>query len=159
VRGEGIDVIPYSPGRRIPQRQVSEGQPLPDSQRAGNAKRYMTGWGSAPSIIAVASAHSVSMAAVALAWQMTRPAVTGLIIGANPPEQLAALLPASELRLSADEVRALDAASAGRMAFAYLDGRAAFGESAFVDEALVVRQHALLTRPAEVLANAASAGG
>ena len=39
------------------------------------------------------------MPAVALAWQLTRPAITGPIIGANTPEQLAALLPASELRL------------------------------------------------------------
>ncbi len=114
--GEGMGVIPYSPlAGGFLSGKYRKGQPLPDSQRAGNAKRYMTdaGFRAVDALDAVASAHGVSIPAVALAWQMTRPAVSGPIIGANTPEQLAALLPASELRLSADEVAALDAASAG----------------------------------------------
>jgi aryl-alcohol dehydrogenase-like predicted oxidoreductase len=49
---------------------------------------------------------------VALAWSLTRPAIVAPIIGANSAEQLADLLPAGDLSLSADEVRALDEASA-----------------------------------------------
>ena len=113
---EGMGVIPYSPlAGGFLSGKYRKDQPLPESQRAGRVKEYMTdaGFRAVDALDAVARAHSTSVPAVALAWQMTRPAVTGPIIGANTPDQLAALLPASELRLSADEVAALDAASAG----------------------------------------------
>jgi aryl-alcohol dehydrogenase-like predicted oxidoreductase len=60
----------------------------------------------------MASAKGVTTAAVALAWSLTRPAIVAPIIGANSGEQLADLLPAADLSLSADEVQALDQASA-----------------------------------------------
>ncbi len=62
---------------------------------------------------AVARAHRVGVPAVALAWLLTRPAVTAPITGANTPEQLAELLPAAELALTTNELQALDTASAG----------------------------------------------
>jgi aryl-alcohol dehydrogenase-like predicted oxidoreductase len=62
---------------------------------------------------AVAAAHGTPIAAVALAWQLSKPAVASSIIGANSREQLADLLPAAELRLSDGELAALDVASAG----------------------------------------------
>ena len=114
--GEGMGVIPYSPlAGGFLSGKYRKDQPLPESQRAGRVKEYMTdaGFRAVDALDAVARAHSTSVPAVALAWQMTRPAVTGPIIGANTPDQLAALLPASELRLSVDEIAALDAASAG----------------------------------------------
>ena len=114
--GEGMGVIPYSPlAGGFLSGKYRKDQPLPESQRAGRVKQYMTaaGFRAIDALDAVANAHGTSVPAVALAWQMTRPAVSGPIIGANTPDQLAALLPASELRLSADEVAALDAASAG----------------------------------------------
>jgi aryl-alcohol dehydrogenase-like predicted oxidoreductase len=51
--------------------------------------------------------------AVALAWQLTRPAHTAPIVGANTPEQLAELLPGADLMLSGENVRELDQVSAG----------------------------------------------
>lgn len=60
----------------------------------------------------VAAAHGVSVAQVALAWLLQRPEVTSIIAGAKRPDQLADNLAAAQLRLSADEVAALDAASA-----------------------------------------------
>ncbi len=113
---EGMGVIPYSPlAGGFLSGKYRKDQPLPESQRAGRVKEYMTdaGFRAVDALDVVANAHGVSVPAVALAWQMTRPAITGPIIGANTPEQLAALLAASELRLSAEEVAALDAASAG----------------------------------------------
>ena len=112
----GIGVIPYSPlAGGFLSGKYRKGQPMPDSQRAGRVKEYMTdaGFRAIEALDAVANTRGTSVPAVALAWQMTRPAVTGPIIGANTPEQLAALLPASDLRLSTDEVASLDAASAG----------------------------------------------
>ena len=112
---EGIGVIPYSPlaGGFLSGKYL-KGQPLPESQRAGRAKEYMTdaGFGVIEALDAVAKAHGVSIPAVALAWEMTRPAIDAPIIGANSREQLAALLPASDLLLTDAEVSSLDGASA-----------------------------------------------
>ena len=111
----GVGVIPYSPlaGGFLTGKYRS-GQPLPKSARAERSKRYMTDEGFAviDALEAVAAAHATTIAAVALAWQLTRPAVTAPIIGANSVDQLAALLPAADLALTEAEVRALDAASA-----------------------------------------------
>jgi aryl-alcohol dehydrogenase-like predicted oxidoreductase len=60
----------------------------------------------------VADAHQVSVARVALAWLLTRPFVTSVIIGAKRPDQLADNLAATELRLPPEHVQKLDAASA-----------------------------------------------
>jgi aryl-alcohol dehydrogenase (NADP+) len=59
----------------------------------------------------VADALGVSMAEVALAWVTQRPSVTATILGARTVEQLATNLRAADLRLDAEHVRALDAAS------------------------------------------------
>ncbi|HEY8173768.1 MAG TPA: aldo/keto reductase, partial [Dehalococcoidia bacterium] len=113
---EQLGVIPYSPlaGGFLTGKYV-RGQSLPKSQRAVRAKAYMTDQGFAviDALDAVATAHETSVAAVALAWQLMKPAVTAPIIGANSPQQLADLLPAADLSLTMDEVAALDAASAG----------------------------------------------
>jgi aryl-alcohol dehydrogenase-like predicted oxidoreductase len=112
---EGMGVIPYSPlAGGFLSGKYRKGQPLPKSQRAGRVKEYMTdaGFRAIDALDVVAQTHSTTVPAVALAWQLTRPAVTAPIIGANTAEQLAALLPASNLRLTADEVASLDAASA-----------------------------------------------
>jgi aryl-alcohol dehydrogenase-like predicted oxidoreductase len=61
---------------------------------------------------AVAAEAGVSVARVALAWQLTKPFVTSVIIGAKNPEQLRDNLAAAELALSAEQLRALDEASA-----------------------------------------------
>jgi aryl-alcohol dehydrogenase-like predicted oxidoreductase len=60
----------------------------------------------------VADANQVSVARVALAWVLTRPFVTSVIIGVKRPEQLADNLAATELRLAPEHVARLDAASA-----------------------------------------------
>ena len=60
----------------------------------------------------IAEAHGVSLAEVALAWLLHKPAVTSVIVGAKRREQLDANLAAAKLALSADDVAALDAASA-----------------------------------------------
>jgi aryl-alcohol dehydrogenase-like predicted oxidoreductase len=113
---EGIGVIPYSPlAGGFLTGKYRRGQPLPQSQRAGRAKEYMTDQGFAvvDALDAVAQARGATIPAVALAWELTRPQIQSPIIGANSVEQLAALLPAAELQFTASDVAALDAASAG----------------------------------------------
>ena len=64
----------------------------------------------------IAKTRGVSMAEVALAWVTARPGVTSTILGARTTEQLEVNLRAADLRLSTDEVVALDVASDPRPA-------------------------------------------
>lgn len=59
----------------------------------------------------IAEEHEVSVAQVALAWLLHQPQVTSVIVGAKRADQLADNLAAVKLRLSADELRALDEVS------------------------------------------------
>jgi aryl-alcohol dehydrogenase-like predicted oxidoreductase len=61
---------------------------------------------------AVAEAQNVSVARVALAFLLTRPFVTSVIIGAKRPDQLTDNLAAADLRLDAAQVKQLEDASA-----------------------------------------------
>ena len=113
---EGMGVIPYSPlAGGFLTGKYRRGQPLPKSQRAENNKRYLNekGYAVIDALDEVAKAHNTTLASVALAWQLANPVITAPIIGANSPEQLADLLPATELSLADSEIAALDAASAG----------------------------------------------
>jgi aryl-alcohol dehydrogenase-like predicted oxidoreductase len=60
----------------------------------------------------IALTHGVPVAAVSLAWLAAQPTVAAPIASARTVEQLAELLPSVELRLSADELDALNKASA-----------------------------------------------
>ena len=59
----------------------------------------------------VADAHGTSVARIALAWLLHQPQVTSVIVGAKRPDQLADNIAATEVRLSAEELGAIDAAS------------------------------------------------
>jgi aryl-alcohol dehydrogenase-like predicted oxidoreductase len=60
----------------------------------------------------IARAHNCSPARVALAWLLTRPVVTSVILGAKRLEQLQDNLAAVDLRPTDEEVRQLDEVSA-----------------------------------------------
>jgi aryl-alcohol dehydrogenase-like predicted oxidoreductase len=57
-------------------------------------------------------AHGASVAQMALAWLMQRPAITAPIIGANNVKQLKDILGSLEVKLTAEDVLKLDKASA-----------------------------------------------
>ena len=59
----------------------------------------------------MAETRGVSVAQIALAWLLHQPVVTSVIVGAKRPEQLADNLAAIDVRLSDDELAALDAVS------------------------------------------------
>jgi aryl-alcohol dehydrogenase-like predicted oxidoreductase len=59
----------------------------------------------------VARERDVPMAEIALAWVTGRPAVTSTILGARTAAQLETNLRSADLRLTAEEIRTLDAAS------------------------------------------------
>jgi aryl-alcohol dehydrogenase-like predicted oxidoreductase len=60
----------------------------------------------------IAKSHTVSVARVAIAWLLHQAPVTSVIIGAKTVEQLTDNLAATELKLSAAELAALDEVSA-----------------------------------------------
>jgi aryl-alcohol dehydrogenase-like predicted oxidoreductase len=60
----------------------------------------------------VSKATNLSVARIALAWQLTRPFVTSIIIGAKKKEQLVDNLAAVDVTLAAEHVKLLDEASA-----------------------------------------------
>jgi aryl-alcohol dehydrogenase-like predicted oxidoreductase len=60
----------------------------------------------------IAAHHNVSVAEVALAWVLAKPFVTSVIIGAKRLDQLEQNLAAVKLRLSAEDLQALDSVSA-----------------------------------------------
>ncbi len=68
-------------------------------------------WDVVEAVRDVAKARGVTMAQVALAWVVDRPAVTSVILGARTMEQLEDNLGAAGLHLTAEETAILDAAS------------------------------------------------
>lgn len=81
--------------------------------RAGSAERYLNAEGLAvvDALARIAGAHGVQLTTVALAWLLAK-GVTAPIASVSQPGQLPALMAAATLQLSADEVAALDDASA-----------------------------------------------
>ena len=59
----------------------------------------------------IADRHGVSVAQIALAWILANSAVTSVIIGARKPAQLEDNLKAIDVRLSAEDMKALDEVS------------------------------------------------
>jgi aryl-alcohol dehydrogenase-like predicted oxidoreductase len=68
-------------------------------------------WRVIDAVRSVAEGRGVSMARVALAWLVDRPAVTSVILGARTLEQLDDNLGAADVHLSAEETARLDEAS------------------------------------------------
>lgn len=85
--------------------------------------RFADGWDEPPiddekrlfdiveTLVEVGEAHSVSAARVALAWILTRPGVTTAIIGARKQSQLHDNLAAAQLKLTDDDIAAIERVS------------------------------------------------
>jgi aryl-alcohol dehydrogenase-like predicted oxidoreductase len=109
---EGLACLPYYglakgflTGKYRPGAKVS-------SVRAGGAASYLNASGLRvlAALDAIASAHRTSVAAVSLAWLLSRPAVAAPIASARTPQQLAELLPMARLKLEPSELAALGSA-------------------------------------------------
>jgi aryl-alcohol dehydrogenase-like predicted oxidoreductase len=70
-------------------------------------------------LVEIAEAHGVSAAQVSLAYLLTKPAVTSVVVGARTSEQLADNLAAADLKLSEDELGRLDKVSAMPLTYPY----------------------------------------
>jgi aryl-alcohol dehydrogenase-like predicted oxidoreductase len=95
----------FGPGANSPEgaRRTTFDFPPVDKERA---------WPVVEAMREIGKAHEVSVARVALAWLLAKPAVMSIIIGAKTTEQLDDNLAAADLKLTADEVAKLDQISA-----------------------------------------------
>jgi aryl-alcohol dehydrogenase-like predicted oxidoreductase len=109
-----IGVIPYSPLAGGFLTGKYRRNLIPNSARAGGAKRYFSerNWALLDQLDSLAKGKGASVSQVALAWLLADPLITSPIIGANSPEQLKDNLGAVDVRLTPEEKTALDQATA-----------------------------------------------
>jgi aryl-alcohol dehydrogenase-like predicted oxidoreductase len=109
-----IGVIPYSPLAGGFLTGKYRRNLLPNSARAGGARRYFTerNWALLEQMDALAKEKNASVAQIALAWLLADPLITSPIIGANSVDQLNDNLGAVSVRLTPAEKAALDQATA-----------------------------------------------
>jgi aryl-alcohol dehydrogenase-like predicted oxidoreductase len=111
VKKFGLGIIPYSPlGKGFLTGKYRRGQPLPDSKRSAGVQPLLTdrNFDLLDKLEELGRAHGKTIGQIALGWMLGKDGVTAPIVGANSPEQVAENLGAAGLRLSADEIRALD---------------------------------------------------
>lgn len=89
----------------------------------------------------IASAHKVSAAQVALAWLLTRPAVTSLIVGARTTKQLEDNLGAAELTLAQDEIERLEQVSRPPLLYPYWHQRNTANERLSDSDRVLLEQY------------------
>lgn len=70
-------------------------------------------------LVSIGEARGVSAAQVALAWLLSRPAVTSVIVGARTTDQLRDSLRAADLELGAEELARLDKVSGEPLRYPY----------------------------------------
>ncbi len=101
------------------------------SSSPDDVSRHTSGWSEPPIrdkerlwnivdvMVKVGKAHGVSAAQVALAWIATRPGVANIIVGARTEAQLKDNLAAAKLKLSAEELTALEDVSLQPLDYPY----------------------------------------
>ncbi|MFB6395571.1 aldo/keto reductase [Polymorphospora lycopeni] len=121
---EGIGILPWSPlgGGWLTGKYSRDSRPAGATRLGENPRRGMEAydprnrdertWRVVDTVRDIAAERGVSMAAVALAWLVDRPAVTSVILGARTLAQLEDNLTATGLALDAKERERLDEASA-----------------------------------------------
>jgi aryl-alcohol dehydrogenase-like predicted oxidoreductase len=111
---EGLGVMPYYALAEgfLTGKYRRGGAPVP-SERRDDALAFLDDRGERvlAALDSVAAAHGVTPAAVAVGWLLTRPGVVAPIASARTLEQVAELLPAVRLQLSADDLERLELAS------------------------------------------------
>jgi len=118
AQAEGVAILPWSPlaGGLLSGKFDPSKKDGPEGARRTSFDFPPVDRGRLPGVLAalraVAEASGVSVARVALAWHLTRPFVTSVIIGAKNREQLADNLAAVDVKLAPEHVKRLDEASA-----------------------------------------------
>ena len=118
AQDQGLAILPWSPlAGGLLSGKFDPDKPGPAGARRSTAFDFPpVDRGRLPQVLdalrAVAQETSLSVARVALAWQLTKPFVTSIIIGAKKKDQLLDNLAAVDVKLAPEHVAELDAASA-----------------------------------------------
>jgi 1-deoxyxylulose-5-phosphate synthase len=108
-----IGVIPWSPLARglLTGKRVKDGGETPRARTDGFAKRLYTAdsdFAIADRVGLVAQARGIPSAQVALAWMLSKPAITAPIIGATQLQHLDDAVAALSVKLSTEEIQQLE---------------------------------------------------
>src|SRR5919107_2555756 len=118
----GMGMLPWSPlgGGWLSGKYKRDERPTGETRLGENPERGMEAWDRRgtertwriiEAVQRIAEERGASMSRVALAWVTNRPAVTSTILGARTLEQLEDNLASVDVRLTAQEIAALDQAS------------------------------------------------
>lgn len=114
-RDQGIGVIPWSPlargflaGNRKPDKSGETARSKSDDF-AHRMYYQVNDFATLERVQALAQAHGVSNAQIALAWMLHKPGITAPIVGASKIYQLDEALAALKIQLSAEEIASLEA--------------------------------------------------
>jgi aryl-alcohol dehydrogenase-like predicted oxidoreductase len=117
AQDQGLAILPWSPlAGGLLSGKFDPDKPGPEGARRSSFDFPPVDRGRLPTVLGalrkVAKETGTSVARVALGWQLTRPFVTSVIIGAKTKEQLEDNLAAADLELAPEHISALDEASA-----------------------------------------------
>lgn len=117
MQSEGLGLLVWSPlaGGLLSGKFSREGSTESGSRRATfdfPPVQMDRAWDVVDVLRPIADAHGVSVARIAIAWLLHQPAVSSVIIGAKRLDQLDDNLAAIDVRLTADELIAIDRVSA-----------------------------------------------
>jgi aryl-alcohol dehydrogenase-like predicted oxidoreductase len=122
----GLGVLPWSPlaGGFLSGKYAKNQQPPPGARLEKWKERFAEydndrGWRTIHAVGEVAKEKGTTSSAVALAWLLAKPTVSSVIFGARTVTQLDDNLNAAEVKLSAEDVQKLDAASALELGYPY----------------------------------------
>ena len=122
----GMGVLPWSPlaagfltGKYVRNQRPPAGVRLEKWKERFADYDSDRGWRTIEVVGALAKERSSTAAAVSLAWLLAKPCVTSVIFGARSIEQLDDNLKAVDVKLTADDVKKLDDASAVDLGYPY----------------------------------------
>jgi aryl-alcohol dehydrogenase-like predicted oxidoreductase len=126
ARTFGLGVLVWSPlARGFLTGKYVRGQPAPKGARLESwtdtykAIDTLKNWATLAKVRELAESHATSPAAISLAWLLARPEVTSILVGARSVAQIDENLAALEVKLSAEDVAALDTISAPDWGYPY----------------------------------------
>jgi aryl-alcohol dehydrogenase-like predicted oxidoreductase len=117
AKDQGVAILPWSPlAGGLLSGKFDPDKPGPEAARRTKFDFPPVDRGRLPRVLSalrdVSQASGASVARVALAWMLTRPFVTSVILGAKTREQLVDNLAAADLKLAPEHVAKLDEVSA-----------------------------------------------
>lgn len=122
----GLGALVYSPlGRGFLSGKYRRGEPPPEDSRLAHRRSVFNDydqvgmWSVLEVLLQISGRYDTVPAAVALAWLLSKPSVTGLIIGVRSEEQLRQNLLAASLTLDDKDLALLDRVSEPKWGYPY----------------------------------------